>query len=174
MWKRIRRDKFGRIESATFSKQFDINETMPDDAIHQNSLSGNVDVKYTVYTQSEEQFQHEKNDWWEDHYDSYETDSLGLAARELMLRMFETEKKADIKFCLEIKNGISYGETFMDVPWEVIRLVREFVVKGTNKKIDNLERQVESLTEATSEYEDFLRSIPGGMDAFRKWRQERR
>ena len=174
MWKRRVRNKFGGIESATSSEQF-VTEKTVYDAIHRNSLSGNVDVKYTIYTQTEEQYEHEKDDWWEDHYDSYETDSLGLAIRELMFRLFETEKtKTDVKFFMEINGENSHGETWMEIPWDVIRPVREMVKEGTNKEISNLERQVESLTEATGEYEDFLRSIPGGMDAFRKWRQERR
>ena len=92
-----------------------------------------------------------------------------------MFRLFETEKtKTDVKLFMEIDGENSHGETWMDIPWDAIRPVREMVKEGINKEISNLERQVESLTEATMEYEDFLRSIPGGMDAFRKWRQERR
>ena len=178
MWKRIRRDKFGGIESATSSEQYPFSVTARHvyDVIKPNGFCcNNVSVKYTVYSQTEEQYKYEHDDWWEDHYDSYETDSLGLAARELICRMFETEnEKTDIKFFIEIDGETAHGETWMEIPWDVIRSVREMVKKGTNKEISNLEREVETLTEATREYEDFLKSVPGGLDMFRKWRQERR
>ena len=178
MWKRINRNKFGDVESATSSERYPFSATEKHiyDSIKPNGFSGNnVSVKYTVYSQTEEQYQYEKDDWWEDHYDSYETDSLGLAVRELMFRLFETEKtKTDVKFFMEIDGENSHGETWMEIPWDAIRPVREMVKEGTNKEISNLERQIESLTEATQEYEDFLKAIPGGMDMFRKWRQERR
>ena len=177
MWKRIRRNKFGSIESATSSEQypFSATEVRPGDTIQPDGWAGNnVSVKYAVYSQTEEQYQHENGDWWEDHYDSYETDSLGLAVRELMFRLFGTrETKTDIKFFMEIDGKEAHGETWMEIPWDVIRPVREMVKEGTNKEIDRLEREVEALTEATREYEDFLKSVPGGMEMFRKWKQER-
>ena len=175
-WTRIFRNKYGAIESATSSEQACFAETEKHvyDSIKSNGFScNNIDVWYYIYTQTEEQAVYENDDWWADHYDSYVTDSLGLAVRELIIKLFQEENQ-DIKFFLEINGENAHGETFMEIPWDVISSARELVKEGTNKRISNLEREVETLTETAQEYEDFLRSIPGGLDMFRKWRQERR
>jgi hypothetical protein len=100
-------------------------------------------------------------------YDEYETDSLGLALREIIYRMFD-EDTADFRLFVDFGDK----DICADIPGDIYRIAREAVQSGINKKIDALEEDVENLNVELAAYKGFLDSIPGGAKMFREWREE--
>lgn len=99
-------------------------------------------------------------------YDEYETDSLGLALREIIFRMFD-EKTADFRLFVDIGDR----DICADIPGDIYRVAREAVQPGINKRIDALNKEVETLEAELSAYKEFLDSVPGGTKMFKEWRE---
>ena len=124
-----------------------------------------------MFQNHQRQVKGQGENWWEDYYDSYETDSMRLAAKEFILKLLNN-KYADVKFFIEIDgNDGCHAEQWMDIPWDVIRPARELLYDGINKQIDSLNKRNEDLTIKADTYKRFLEDIHG-QETFRKWCNE--
>ena len=150
MWERHHKNMYGETDKITRSKDSFTEKPVYD------TIPG---IKYTVeYLRSELDDAYEKSQLvtnpvepWE-LYDVYETDSPGLAIRELIFRMMGEK------------------DTAVDVPWDIRRPLREMVSEGINRKLDAQSETILALENQIREYEEFLESVHG-TEMFRKWRQ---
>ena len=164
MWERKIKNKFGETRDVLRPSGF------TDKPVY-DSLPN---VKYTVeYLRKDLEEAEEKShlvgsnvDPWE-LYDTYETDSLGLAIRETVYRMFDDDC-VDYKLFIEADGK----DTCAEIPGDIYRIAREAVQKGINKRIDSLNKEIESLVITVDAYKAFLEGIPKGTEMFQKWCRE--
>ena len=160
MWKRTTRTTCGEIDKV-YQDPHDSHPVY--DQIIPGELNYNknhMTVKYVIYNQNAEQLKGEernKESWWEDYYDSYETDSLGLAFKECIRQLLS--EKTDVKFFIQIldHNNNSIAETFMDIPSDIVSMSREKIKEGINKRIHSLEQTNNVLNEELTSYKTFIK-----------------
>lgn len=170
MWRRTKKNRFGKTESFTASNQSWFAAT--ENPVY-DSLPG---VKYTVeYLRKDLEEAEEKSnligsevDPW-DLYDSYETDSLGLAIRETIHRIFDDE-------CVDYKLFVEYGdkEVCAEIPGDVYRIARQMVQEGINKRLDHMTETIAIQETEIANYREFMKSIPGAEKMYREWKERRR
>ena len=170
MWRRTKKNRFGEVESFICSDQswFVATEKPVYD-----SLPG---VKYTVECLRKDLEEAEEKSHligsdvepWE-LYDRYETDSLGLAIREIICRLFDEE-------CIDYKFFVEYGdkEICAEIPGDVYRIARQMVQEGINKRLDHMAETIAIQETEIASYQEFMKSIPGAEKMYREWKERRR
>lgn len=166
MWERKQKNRFGETEKIARSKN-----VYPEKSVY-DTIPG---IKYTVeYLRSELDDAYEKSQLvtnpvepWE-LYDSYETDSPGLAIRELIFRMMDDKKTSDVKMFIDIGEK----DTAVDIPWDVRRPLREMVSEGINRKLDAQSETILALENQIRDYEEFINTYHA-TEMFRKFKEEK-
>ena len=166
MWERKHKNMYGETDKITRSKDSFTEKPVYD------AIPG---IKYTVeYLRSEldnvyeeSQFNYCPIEPWE-LYDTYETDSPGLAIRELIFRMMDDKKTSDVKMFIDIGEK----DTAVDIPWDVRRPLREMLQEGINRKLDAQSETILALENQIREYEEFINTYHA-TEMFRKFKEEK-
>ena len=168
MWKRTIKDSHGKAKE-TFSSEQPWHK-----AIEKPVYDALPGVSYTVeylrndLADAEEKSHHvgsSVNPW--ELYDTFETNSIGLAVKEIIIRMFDEK-------CVDCKLFIDAGDkdTCAEIPGDTYRIARHYVQEGINKRLDNMSELMEIQAKELMNYREFLESVKA-TEMFRKWKEER-
>ena len=131
-------------------------------------------IKYEVEYLREDLVEAEENatkigsslDTWELR-DTFETDSLGYAVRELMIRLFD-EKTADVWFFLTAGDK----EICMDIPTDIRTTIRQMVNAEMRSTNDRLSEANDELEKELSLYREFVKKY-NAEQMFQDFKKER-
>ena len=178
MWKRRFKDKFGRLTKETAENSFTRRSVYDNLAPNANCCNtAELTAEYTVEYVSRENFEAYENassvdypcEPWELR-DEYLTDSLGLAIRETVIRMFDSNSEEPLLYMyLKDKDG-KEAEILADIPTDTKETIEKMVNETMKKKIDALQDQVSMLTREIDLYKEFVNEFHAD-DMFKKWRE---
>ena len=167
MWKRTLKTVYGEVARVEKSSDYSPDYLQVYDALES--------VKYTVeYLEYDRENIIEKINKMEikgvepwEIYHIYETDSPGLALREIMINMFSP-------YISDIKAWITYGdkEVNIEIPFGIYRTAREMIQAGTNLAIDTLENDLQAKTAEVNDYQEFIKEM-NAEKLFKEWQRER-
>lgn len=178
MWKRRSKDKFGRLTKETAENSFTRRTVYDNLAPNANCCNtAELTAEYTVEYVSRENFEAYENassvdypcEPWELR-DEYLTDSLGLAIRETVIRMFDSNSEEPLLYMyLKDKNG-KEAEICADIPSDTKATIERLVNETMKKKLDSLHDQVSMLTREINMYKDFL-GEHNADKLYKEWRE---
>lgn len=167
MWKRKIKNQFGMVKESSGSDQpwykaveKEVNDAIPGVTYHIEYLrKENEDAFDRAGLRSS------KVDPWE-FFDEYDTDSLGLALKEIMLRLVDPN-------CVDTNIWMTSGESevFAEIPLTLKFSLRQAVQADANSRIKELENQVDILKREAEMYRDFLGECHA-TETFKKWKAE--
>lgn len=178
MWKRRFKDRFGRLTKETVENSFTRNPVYDNLAPNANCCNtAELTAEYTVEYVSRENSEAYENansadypcEPWELR-DEYLTDSLGLAIRETVIRMFDDNSEEPFLYMyLKNKDG-KEAEICADIPADTKGTIERIVNETMKKRIDFLQEQVSTLTREINMYRDFLGEYHAERQ-FKEWRE---
>lgn len=178
MWKRRFKDRFGRLTKETVENSFTRNPVYDNLAPNANCCNtAELTAEYTVEYVSRENSEAYENansadypcEPWELR-DEYLTDSLGLAIRETVIRMFDDNSEEPFLYMyLKDKDG-KEAEICADIPADTKTTIEKMVNENMKKKLDSLQDQVSMLTREINMYKDFLGEYNADK-LYKEWRE---
>lgn len=137
----------------------------------------NLSVRYEIEYQDEQLANwQDENKWdiepWE-YYHKVETDSLGSAFRELIIRMLD-DSPTEPKFFMQISNsdGEKIAEAYMDIPYSLRPTLRQMVDENIRKRENSYEAEIEALRKENQLYKEFVEKYHA-TEQFRKFKEEK-
>lgn len=167
MWELRTKDRFGQI--AQIHKENLLTATPVYDSITPKNKCGYNDAKLTVgysveWLPEENSAAYENSqkdtggpDPWE-LCNEYQTDSLGLAIRQLLLRTLDPHADmAKLFMWITTEDGHHGAEVTTEIPGDTVPILRNMVQENINKRIDSLEKTVDSLEKEIAVYKSFIK-----------------
>lgn len=182
MWELHTKDQYGQI--AQIHKENPLTATPVYDSITPKNKCGYNDAKLTVgysveWLPEENSAAYENSqkstggpDPWE-LCNEYQTDSLGLAIRQLLLRTLDPHADmAKLFMWITTEDGHHGAEVTTEIPGDTVPILRNMVQENINKRIDSLEKTVDSLEKELAVYKEFIKTCNAEkvFDTFRKGR----
>lgn len=166
MWERIIKNKVGQVDQvySTVSQPHFYRDNKPGDTL--------PDVKYTVeYIRADQEEALEKSlkrgssiEPWELR-DEYHTDSLGLAIREILMRMLDDSINAWLFM------EVAGREVCAEIPGDLRSIASTLLNKEREKTVDNQREQIDALTKELEVYQAFVEKYNAG-NLFKKFKEE--
>jgi hypothetical protein len=167
MWELRTKDQYGQI--AQIHKENPLTATPVYDSITPKNRSGYNDAKLTV-GYSVEWLPEENSAAYENSQKStdgpepwelmneYQTDSLGLAIRQLLLRTLDPHADmARLFMWITTEDGHHGAEATTEIPGDTVPILRNMVQENINKRIDSLEKAVDALEKELAVYKSFIK-----------------
>lgn len=167
MWELHTKDQYGQI--AQIHKENPLTATPVYDSITPKNKCGYNDAKLTVgysveWLPEENSAAYENSqkstdgpDPWE-LCNEYQTDSLGLAIRQLLLRTLDPHADmAKLFMWITTEDGHHGAEVTTEIPGDTVPILRNMVQENINKRIDSLEKTVDSLENEIAVYKSFIK-----------------
>lgn len=184
MWELRTKDRFGQITQ--IQKENPLTATPVCDSVTPKNKCGYNDAKLTVgysvewlpegnfaaYEQAQKDA--EGPDPWE-LFNEYQTDSLALAIRQLLLRTLDPyADMAKLFMWINTEDGHHGAEVTTEIPGDTVPILRNMVQTDINKRIDSLEKTVDSLENELTIYKEFIKTCNAEnvFDTFRRGRLE--
>lgn len=179
MWELRSKNQFGKVEQIQkeniFTKQPVYDNISPDGNGYNKA---NLTIQYTVEWLPERNFEaFDKaqlvgspiNPW--ELNNEYLTDSLGLAIRMMCLRELDGKSgKPRLYMYIKDKNG-NDAEACAEIPNDTVPILRNMVQENINRKLDNLQNMIDTLTKEVETYQSFIKRVNGGK-LFEEFRRE--
>lgn len=181
MWEVHYKDRFGQI--AQIQKENPLTATPVYDSITPKNRSGYNDAKLTVgysvewlpeensvaYEKAQQSVEYGVEPW--ELFNEYQTDSLALAIRQLLLRTLDPHADMTKLFMwITTEDGHHGAEVTTEIPGDTVPILRNMVQENINKRIDSLEKTVDALQEELAVYKSFIKKYNGEklFDTFRR------
>lgn len=168
MWELHTKDKYGQI--AQIHKENPLTATPVYDSITPKNKCGYNDAKLTVgysvewlpeensavYEKAQQSVEYGVEPW--ELMNEYQTDSLGLAIRQLLLRTLDPHADmARLFMWINTEDGHHGAEATTEIPSDTIPILRNMVQTDINKRIDSLEKTVDTLEKELAVYKEFIK-----------------
>lgn len=168
MWELRTKNQYGQI--AQIHKENPLTAIPVYDSITPKNRSGYNDAKLTVgysvewlpkensvaYEKAQQSVEYGVEPW--ELFNEYQTDSLGLAIRQLLLRTLDpTADMAKLFMWITTEDGHHGAEATTEIPGDTVPILRNMVQENINKRIDSLEKTVDSLEKEVAVYKSFIK-----------------
>lgn len=159
MLKRTTKTPFGEVDRICTDSQFPNGKETIYDSVYPGmygynpeGLSVNYEIEYL--TIPEEEWKGDADAW--EHFNTFETDSLGNAVREFCIRMLDDET-IDLNFFMQIsRNGNEVAEIYMDIPYDLPWYLRNMVDAQINRRLSERENKISELSKELELYKAFV------------------